>query len=259
MSRCCCILLFVATTANAQELGQELQERATNVLLEAGWRYPIAGQDRVLREDGRFPLTYHGAITLMAGQGRGFYTQARFDGFGPTGRGAYPFLVSGRVGYFLDVHQWDPGGFRQAQNRWTSRDCEQISDTLERCTTTRHTRTYSWWEPAGWVHGARYVYAAYRQLFNVEGDPRADGTETQTDAGAVGLGIGLIQSKFGTFLNEVEVHYNLFGWDAPGRSEWGFRYHSQVLFGPVFLDFELLLDAGLGSEISVGLGFVISP
>jgi len=254
------LALLVPTGVEAQQqLGEQLSGRSFNLMMEAGWRYPLLGQNHVVRDDDWFPLSYHGAVTTMIGKGRGFYAQARFDGFGPTGQGPYPFMLSGRVGYFLDVHGWDAGGPRSHSSSWTSRECRQVTTYTERCTTTRHTRTYNWWEPAGWVNGARYFYAGYRNLFHVEGDTAIDGTRPPTNPGAVVLGIGIIQSKFGTFLNEVELHYFVHGWSDEDRSRWGFRYHGQVLFGPAFLDFELLLDAGLGSEVSLGLGFVISP
>ena len=77
--------------------------------------------------------------------------------------------------------------------------------------------------------------------------------------GAISLGVGLIESKFGTFLNELEVLYWPFGWKDDHRGRWGLAYRGAVLFGPVFLDFNVLLDSGLGGELSLGLGFMISP
>ena len=77
--------------------------------------------------------------------------------------------------------------------------------------------------------------------------------------GAASLGIGWIETKFVTFMNEVELFYWPFGWEDEDRSKWGFQYRGAILLGPVFLDFTGVLDAGMGGEASVGLGFMLSP
>ena len=255
------LVFGLGQTAEAQQygLGHQMQARRTNVLIEGGWRWPMLGQSRIDRdEDWKLPLAYHAGLTFTVGEQAGFYTAARFDGYGPTGLGTYPFTATARVGYFLDVHGFDPGGPRQTSWTTSDTDCE-TSGNWRRCTTTRTRHTRRWWEPAGWVNGIRYFYAGYRQAYDIQGDERPDGTRGRTHAGAVSLGVGLIQSKFATFTNELEVLYWVYGWDEEGRTPWGIQYRGAVLFGPVFVDFTLLLDSGLGSEVSVGLGFVVSP
>lgn len=228
-----------------------------NVLLDFGWRYPIWGHARV-PGDG-FPIAYHGGITLTAGQQRGLYAQAHFDGYFPRGGGAFPFIASARVGFFLDVHAWDAGGPRSRTNTRYSTECSDGA-VYRTCTTYRHTRTHSWWEPSGWIHGIRYFFAGYRQGHALEGDvDEATGQRQLSMPGAISLGVGAIESKFGTFLNEVEVLYWPFGWRDPERSRWGFAYRGAVLLGPVFIDLRVTLDAGLGGELGLGLGFMIAP
>ena len=239
--------------AAQQQLGQQLQSRSVNTTIEAGWRYAFAGHSRV-PGDG-FPQAYHAAWTLTAGSSGGLYVQGRFDGYGPRTRGTFPFVAGVRVGYFLDVHEFDPGGLRSSTNTRYSTECGYAT-----CTTYRHTTTRSWWEPAGWIHGIRYFFVGYRQGFDLEGDrDEITGNRELTMPGAVSLGIGLIESKFGTFLNEVELLYWPFGWDDPDRTRWGFAYRGAVLFGPVLVDVNVMLDSGLGGELSVGLGFMFSP
>ena len=212
-----------------------------------------AGHSRI-PGDG-FPQAYHAGFTLTAGGSGGLYVQGRFDGYGPRRRGTFPFVASARVGYFLDVHQYDPGGLRQSTRHTYSTECGYTT-----CTTYRHTRTRSWWEPAGWIHGIRYFFLGYRQGFDIEGDrDEVTGDRPLTAPGAVSLGVGLIESKFGTFLNELEVLYWAFGWKDDERSRWGLAYRGAVILGPVFIDVTLGLDAGLGGELSVGLGFIFSP
>lgn len=251
------LFCFGPPTARAQQLGEQLQGRNVNTMIEAGWRYPFAGHGRV-PGDG-FPLAYHGAFTLTAGSARGVYVQGRFDGYGPRTRGTFPFVASARLGYFVDVHEWDPGGLRSSSHTSYSTECDR-GVVYETCTTYRHTRTRTWWEPAGWIHGIRYFFVGYRQGYDLEGDRNVDTGERElTTPGAVSLGIGLIESKLGTFLNELEVLYWPIGWDDPKRSRWGLSYRGAVLFGPVFVDVTIQLDSGLGGELGVGLGFVLSP
>lgn len=251
-------LVLGSSTAVAQELGQQLQSRPVNTTIEAGWRYPFAGHTRV-PGDG-FAQAYHAAWTLTAGSGRaGFYLQGRFDGYGPRQRGTFPFVASARVGYFLDVHEYDPGGLRSSTSTSYSTECDR-GVVYETCTTYRNTRTRTWWEPAGWIHGIRYVYVGYRQGYDLEGDRDEVTMQRElTNPGAISLGVGLIESKFGTFLNELEVLYWPFGWNDDERGRWGLAYRGAVLFGPIFVDFNVLLDSGLGGELSLGLGFMISP
>ncbi|MEM6954348.1 MAG: hypothetical protein AAF411_17845 [Myxococcota bacterium] len=253
--------VFSVSKSEAQ-LAEALQERSFNLVLEGGWRYPLSGQGRVDRTPDRFPLSYHASAMIMAGEGAGLYALARFDGFGPTGRSGFPFGLSARLGYFIDMHRFDPGGIRSSTSTRYNTECRDYTSRTELCTTTRTTTTRRWWEPAGWIHGARYFYAGYRQLINVERhdlDERPDDFDRLTNRGAISLGIGATESKFGTFTNEVELLYYIVSGDDSNRSKWGVAYRGQAFIGPVFVDFNLLLDAGLGGELSVGLGFIIAP
>ena len=240
--------------ARADELGRTLQGRANNLIIDVGYRYPLSGQGYI-PGDG-FPVTYHAAVSSMLGVAgdSGLYLSGRVDGFAPRGAGI-PLMGQLRVGYFSNVHTWDQGGIRQSTSDNTQ--CTPgVYSTW--CTTTRTTR--QWYEPPGWISGVTYAYAGYRQGFQFLGDvDRSTGRRELMYPGAASLGIGWIETKFVTFMNEVELFYWPFGWEDEDRSKWGFRYRGAILLGPVFLDFTGVLDAGMGGEASVGLGFMLSP
>ena len=248
-----CAALWIgiaAPRARADEMGQTLQQRPFNMIYEGGYRYPFGGQGRI-PGDG-FPATYHAAVTSLLGFGgtSGLYLSGRVDGYGPRGRGL-PLVGQLRVGYFANVHQYEQAAVGTTTSRNTQ--CGSIW-----CTTTETTRL--WYEPPGWVSGVTYFYAGYHQGFQLLGDfdPRA-GVRELAYPGAVSVGVGNLETKFATYLNEVELLYWPFGWTDEDRSKWGFQYRGALLLGPVFLDFTFLLDAALGGEVSLGLGFMITP
>jgi hypothetical protein len=246
--------LLRPAAVRADELGDRLQGRANNLIIDVGYRYPFSGQGRI-PGDG-FPVTYHAAVSSMVNLAwdSGLYLGGRVDGFAPRGDGV-PLMGQFRIGYFSNVHTWDQGGIRQSTS-----DSTQCTPGVYSawCTTTRTTR--QWYEPPGWISGVTYMYAGYRQGFQFLGDvdPRT-GRRERAYPGAVGLGVGWIETKFATFTNEIELFYWPFGWKEEGRSKWGFQYRGAILLGPVFVDFTGVLDAAIGGEVSVGLGVMLAP
>ena len=216
---------------------------------ELGWRYVALGQTRIPRDDDTFMMAYHGALRLdVGGQAGGLYSYLRFDGFAPTGLGTFPFLATARVGYFRNVNYFDPGGPRSSTSTtYTGTTCGYAT-----CYDHYQQRTTSWWEPAGWVNGLRYFYAAGHIMGGTR--VRAGDTATQ-NAGALGLGFGMIETKFSTWFMETEL---LFfpdrQWENPNRSQWGWFLRGGSLFGPVFVDLTLRLDPAVGGELSIGAG-----
>lgn len=238
-------LTLMSNEAHAEELGDRLQTSPLNIVLEGGYRYPLLGQNYI-PGDG-FPVTYHVGATFMVNllEGSGLYLQARYDGFAPRGRG-YPMMGSARVGYFFNIHRFEEAAIHQ--NTSYNTQCGYVY-----CTTTATTR--QWYEPPGWVSGVMYFYAGYRQGIHFEGDVDPfSGERELIFPGATSLGIGFIETKFATFLNEVELMYWPFGWKDTDRSKWGFYYRGAAMLGPVFIDFTAVLDAGMGHELSLGLG-----
>jgi hypothetical protein len=216
---------------------------------ELGWRYVALGQTRIPRDDDTFMMAYHGALRLdVGGQAGGLYSYLRFDGFAPTGLGTFPWMATARVGYFRNVNYFDAGGPRSSTTTsYTGTTCG-----IATCYDTYQRRTTSWWEPAGWVNGLRYFYAAGHIMGGTE--VRRGDTVTQ-NAGALGLGFGMIETKFSTWFMETEL---LFfpdrQWESPNRSQWGWFLRGGSLFGPVFVDITLRLDPAVGGELSIGAG-----
>jgi hypothetical protein len=200
------------------------------------------GQSRIPRDDDAFSMAYHGALRLDLGGARGgLYTYARFDGYAPTGRGTFPWSSQVRVGYFRNVHYFDLGGPRSS----TSTSCGYAYCVA---------RTTSWWEPAGWVNGLRYFYAAGHLMGGTEV------TRTTTDtqlAGALGIGLGMVETKFSTWFWETELLFYPDRQWQDGRSQWGWYFRGGSIFGPIFVDVTVLLDPAVGGELSVGLGAMI--
>ncbi len=216
---------------------------------EVGWRYVALGQTRIPRTDDAFSMAYHGALRLdVGGERGGLYTYARFDGFAPTGYRTYPWMTTARIGYFKNVNYFDVGGPRSSTSTtYTGTTCGYAT-----CYDTYQQRTTSWWEPAGWVNGLRYFYAAGHIMGGTQ--VRAGDTETQL-AGAVGLGFGMIETKFSTWFLETELlYFPERQWENPARSNWGWFLRGGSLFGPVFVDVTVRLDPAVGGELSVGAG-----
>ncbi|MBK7155523.1 MAG: hypothetical protein IPH72_27740 [Sandaracinaceae bacterium] len=216
---------------------------------ELGWRYVALGQTRIPRDDDTFMMAYHGALRLdVGGQAGGLYSYLRFDGFAPTGLGTFPWMATARVGYFRNVNYFDAGGPRSSTSTtYTGTTCGYAT-----CYDHYQQRTTSWWEPAGWVNGLRYFYAAGHIMGGTR--VRAGDTATQ-NAGALGLGFGMIETKFSTWFMETEL---LFfpdrQWESSSRSNWGWFLRGGSLFGPVFVDLTLRLDPAVGGELSIGAG-----
>ena len=216
---------------------------------EVGWRYVALGQTRIPRTDDAFSMAYHGALRLdVGGEHGGLYTYARFDGFAPTGFRTYPWMTTARVGYFRNVNYFDQGGPRSSTSTtYTGTTCGYAT-----CYDTYQQRTTSWWEPAGWVNGLRYFYAAGHLMGGTE--VRRSDTETQL-AGAVGVGFGMIETKFTTWFMETELlYFPSRQWESSSRSNWGWFLRGGSLFGPVFVDVTVRLDPAVGGELSVGAG-----
>lgn len=236
--------------AKADEMGETLIDRQFNMIIEGGYRYPFLGHSYI-PGDG-FPVAFHAAVSYMLGfaGNSGLYLNGRFDNFAPRGRG-FPMMGQVRVGYFFNTHHYEEAAIHQSTSYNTQ--CGYVY-----CTTTANTR--QWYEPPGWVSGVMYFYAGYRQGFHFEGDADpVTGVRELAFPGAVSAGMGFLETKFATFLNEFEVMYWPFGWQDSGRSKWGVQYRGAALFGPIFIDFTGILDAGMGGELSLGLGFMYSP
>ena len=216
---------------------------------ELGWRYVALGQTRIPRDDDTFMMAYHGALRLdVGGQAGGLYSYLRFDGFAPTGLGTFPFQATARVGYFRNVNYFDAGGPRSSTSTtYTGTTCGYAT-----CYDHYQQRTTSWWEPAGWVNGLRYFYAAG----HIMGGTRVRPGDTATqNAGALGLGFGMIETKFSTWFMETELlFFPQRQWESSSRSNWGWFLRGGSLFGPVFVDITLRLDPAVGGELSIGAG-----
>lgn len=251
--------------ARAQADGYEVDATGkpvdVHLIVDAGYRYPFGGQ-RYAPGPNDFPITYHAALSLFVGTTRGFYSGARFDGLGPRG-GAFPFAATARLGYYFDVHDYVPP--QRHSSTSTSTDC-RIEGNWRRCETTRTRR--SWTSPAHFVNGVRYVYAGYRHLGFVEGDPDPLTMRPElTQAGAIAAGVGFYGTKttlaglpYMTFLTEFELWYHLQGldWDAEGRGRIGGQLRAAVVLGPAFIDLVVAFDSGFGGEISLGAGFLFA-
>jgi hypothetical protein len=216
---------------------------------ELGWRYVALGQTNIPRDDDAFSMAYHGALRLeIGGERGGLYTYARFDGYAPTGLGIFPWSAQVRVGYFRNVNFWDAGGPRsRTTTSYTGTHCGYATcyDRYER-------RTTSWWEPAGWVNGLRYFYAAGHVMDGTR--VRRGDTATQL-SGALGLGVGMVETKFSTWFAETELlYFPERQWESSSRSIWGWYLRAGALWGPVFVDVTMLLDPAVGGELSVGAG-----
>lgn len=215
---------------------------------EVGWRYIFLGQERIPRNDAYINHGYHAALRFEVGGPRGgFYSYYRFDAFAPDGLGGFPFMAQVRVGYFRNVHYFDRGGPRSSTTTtYQGRTCDSLYcyDNYRR--TTRH-----WWEPAGWVNGMRFGYVGGRMVYGTE---KFEGDTEGMIAGAVSLGIGIIEHKFATWFAETELLYFVNDWQEEDRSHWGWYLRGGALYGPVFIDFTVLLDPAIGADLSVGLG-----
>ncbi|MCA9533949.1 MAG: hypothetical protein KC593_09725, partial [Myxococcales bacterium] len=190
-----------------------------------------------------------GALRLdVGGREGGLYSYARFDGYAPTGLGTFPWSAQVRVGYFRNVRFFDSGGPRSSTTtRYTGTSCgyAYCYDRYER-------RTTSWWEPAGWVNGMRYFYAAGHLMDGTR--VRRGDTVTQR-AGAVGVGVGMVETKFSTWFAETEfLYFPDRQWESATRSNFGWYLRAGSLWGPVFVDVTVLLDPAVGGELSIGAG-----
>lgn len=216
---------------------------------ELGWRYVALGQNRIPRTDDAFSMAYHGALRLdIGGRRGGLYSYARFDGYAPTGLRTFPWSAQVRVGYFRNVRFFDAGGPRSSTTtRYTGTTCGYATcyDRYER-------RTTSWWEPAGWVNGLRYFYAAGHLMDGTR--VRRGDTATQR-AGALGVGLGIVETKFSTWFAETEfLYFPSRQWESSTRSNFGWYLRAGTLWGPVFVDVTMLLDPAVGGELSIGAG-----
>ncbi|MEZ4324372.1 MAG: hypothetical protein R3B40_04085 [Polyangiales bacterium] len=216
---------------------------------ELGWRYIALGQTHIPRDDDAFSMGFHGSLRLDIGGPRGgLYTYARFDGYAPTGLRTFPWSAQARVGYFRNVNYWDAGGPRSSTStHYTGSSCgyAYCYDHYER-------RTTSWWEPAGWVNGLRYFYAAGHIM---DGTRVRPGDTVTQRAGALGLGFGMVETKFSTWFAETEfLYFPERQWENPERSNFGWYLRAGALWGPAFVDVTVLLDPAVGGELSVGAG-----
>jgi hypothetical protein len=216
---------------------------------ELGWRYVALGQTRIPRDDDTFMMAYHGALRLdVGGQAGGLYSYLRFDGFAPTGLGTFPFQATARVGYFRNVNYFDAGGPRSSTTTsYTGTTCG-IATCYD---TTSGAPPPGGSQPAG---STACATSTPRATSWVGTEVRGGDTVTQ-NAGALGLGFGMIETKFSTWFMETEL---LFfpdrQWESPNRSQWGWFLRGGSLFGPVFVDITLRLDPAVGGELSIGAG-----
>jgi len=238
----------------AHSPAQAQDEGGLNVAImgEAGWRWVALGQDSIPREADTFQMAYHAALRMdIGGSSGGLYTYARWDGYAPTFLDTFPWQAQFRMGWFTNVHYFDVGGPRQSTSTsYTGTQCYGYNCYDEYTTTTTN-----WWEPAGWVNGLRYLYAGGRL---VSGTRVATGSTDTQYAAAATIGAGIVEHKFTTWFAETELQfYPGTQWQEPDRSEWGWWLRVGALFGPVFIDFTLLLDPAVGGELGIGLGFML--
>jgi hypothetical protein len=179
----------------------------------------------------------------------GFYTQARFDGFAPTGLGTFPFVVQARIGGYFHFNRFDDG---LRTNTDTDVDCWAALGVC-RVTETTSTRRVA---PPMWYQGIEYFYLGGRWVEGTESDLDAMGRSHATSAQAITGGVGLLEPHGNvTFLAELEVQRFLAGFDD--RSPWGASFRGGLIFGPAFLDATILLDAAVGGELSIGAGMYL--
>jgi hypothetical protein len=83
---------------------------------------------------------------------------------------------------------------------------------------------------------------------------RRGDTETQL-AGAVGVGFGMIETKFTTWFMETELlYFPSRQWESSSRSKWGWFLRGGSLFGPVFVDVTRASRPGRGRRALRGRG-----
>jgi hypothetical protein len=92
----------------------------------------------------------------------------------------------------------------------------------------------------------------------MSGTRAVTGSSDTQYAAAATIGAGMVETKFTTWFAETELqYYPSPQWQEEERSEWGWYLRAGALFGPVFIDFTILLDPAIGGELSVGLGFML--
>ena len=235
--------------ARAPQTQQDSDDFHVGVIFDAGWRWVALGMDSIPRDREEFPMAYHAGIRFdLGGTDGGLYLAGRFDGYAPTGFGTFPWQAQGRIGFSWNEEYFDVGGPRSS----TSRSYQGTTCGYVNCVDTYRVTTHNWWEPAGWVSGLRYVYAAGHFY---DGTQVLQGQRPTQQAGAVGVGIGIIETKFTTWFAETELLYFPFEqWRDPNRSDWGWWLRAGTLLGPVFIDISVLLDPAIGGELSLGGG-----